>query len=190
MDPGTRLPAGTVTFLFTDIEGSTRLWEQHPEAMRDALVRHDALAAAVIAQHGGTLVKSRGEGDSLFAVFYHADEAVAPAAALQQALQAEPLPAETPLRVRMALHTTPAEQREGDYYGPGVNRCARLRAVAHGGQVLLSQTIADQVQATLPAGANPREPGAHRLQDLPHPGHPFPPLHPSLPADLPPLRSL
>src|SRR3989442_1111872 len=84
------LPSSTVTFLFTDIEGSTRLWEQHPEAMRLALARHDALAAAVIAQHSGSLIKSRGEGDSLFAVFARASEAVAGACALQQALQAEP----------------------------------------------------------------------------------------------------
>src|SRR5437773_2186328 len=83
------LPSSTVTFLLTDIEGSTRLWEQHPEAMRLALARHDALAAAVIAQHAGTLIKSRGEGDSHFAVFARATEAVAAACALQQALLAE-----------------------------------------------------------------------------------------------------
>src|SRR5260370_33555096 len=93
----TELSTGTVTFLFTDIEGSTRLWEQHPEAMPAALTRHDALAAAVIAQHAGTLVKSRGEGDSLFAVFAHAHAAVAAAGALQQAFLAQPWLADTPL---------------------------------------------------------------------------------------------
>jgi hypothetical protein len=115
------LPTGTVTFLFTDIEGSTRLWEQHPEAMRAALARHDTLAAAVIEQHAGTLVKSRGEGDTLFAVFARPTDALAPACTLQQALLAEPWPAEAPLRVRVALHTGEADQRGGDYYGATVN---------------------------------------------------------------------
>src|SRR5947209_2604482 len=131
------LPTGTITFLFTDIEGSTRLWEQHPEAMEAALARHDALAAAAIDQHEGHLVKHRGEGDSLFAVFARATDAVAAAVALQQALHAELWPADTRLRVRMALHTGEAAVREGDYFSPAVNRCARLRAVALGGQVVL-----------------------------------------------------
>src|SRR5438132_10087617 len=135
--PMAELPTGTITFLFTDIEGSTRLWEQHPEAMEAALARHDALAAAVIQQHEGHLVKHRGGGDSLFAVFARAVDAVAAAVALQQALGAEPWPAETAPRVRVALHTGDAAFREGDYFGTAVNRCARLRAVAHGGQLLL-----------------------------------------------------
>jgi len=105
------LPTGTVTFLFTDIEGSTRLWEQHPEAMRLALARHDALLTAGIQQHGGGVVKSRGEGDSFFAVFARPADALAAAGALQQALLAEPWPAQTPLRMRVALHTGEADQR-------------------------------------------------------------------------------
>src|SRR3954463_9486470 len=121
------LPTGTVTFLFTDIEGSTRLWEQYPEAMSVALARHDALLIAGIQRHGGAVVKSRGEGDSHFAVFTRATDAVAAACTLQQALLAEPWPLPSPLRVRMALHPGEAEQREGDYYGPAVSRCARLR---------------------------------------------------------------
>jgi class 3 adenylate cyclase len=94
------LPSGTVTFLFIDIEGSTKLWDEQPEAMRRALSRHDALAASLVEQHAGTRVKSRGEGDSLFAVFPRATDAVAAAAALQQALVAEHWPAPIPLRVR------------------------------------------------------------------------------------------
>src|SRR5438128_315471 len=120
------LPSGIVTFLFTDIEGSTRLWEQHPEAMRLALARHHALLATGISQHRGTVVKSQGEGDSLFAVFPRAAAAVAAGCALQFALLSEPWPVAAPIRVRMALHTGEAELREGDYYGPAVNRCARL----------------------------------------------------------------
>src|SRR2546428_4093633 len=106
-----RLPTGTVTFFFTDIEGSTRLWEQHPEAMRAALARHDTLAAAVIEQHAGTLVKSRGEGDSLFAVFARPTDALTAACVLQQTLLSEPWPPEVPLRVRVALHTGEPDPR-------------------------------------------------------------------------------
>src|SRR5579862_4403924 len=131
------LPTGTITFLFTDIEGSTRLWEQHPEAMRAALARLHALLTTRIEQHNGCVVKSQGEGDSLFAVFAQPTDAVAAAAALQQALYTEPWPAETPLRVRVAVHTGEADLREGDYYGPAVNRCARLRSAGHGRQILL-----------------------------------------------------
>jgi predicted ATPase/class 3 adenylate cyclase len=184
------LPAGTVTFLFTDIEGSTRLWEQHPEPMRAALARHDALAAAFVEAHAGTLVKSRGEGDSLFAVFPRATDALAAAVAFQQALIAEPWPAEVSLRVRMALHTGEADLRAGSYYGSEVNRCARLRAVAHGGQVLLSRTTYDLVRDTLPEGASLRDLGEQRLRDLTRPEHVFQLLHPELPADFPPLNTL
>src|SRR5215207_4113609 len=132
------LPTGTVTFLFTDIEGSTALWEQRRDATRLALVRHDALVEQIVGEHDGHLVRPRGEGDSRFAVFARATDAVAAAAAIQRALHAEPWPPETPLRVRLALHTGEADLREGDYYGGAVNRVARLRAIAHGGQALLS----------------------------------------------------
>jgi predicted ATPase/class 3 adenylate cyclase len=184
------LPEGTVTFLFTDIEGSTRLWEQHPVAMRQALARHDALATSVIDQHGGTLLKRRGEGDSLFAVFARATDAVVAATTLQQALVREPWPIPTPLRIRMALHTGEADQRDDDYYGPAVNRCARLRAAAHGGQVLLSQATQALVSENLPSGAALKELGSHRLRDLQQPEQVFQLLHPDLPAGFPPLQTL
>src|SRR5579862_1885004 len=124
------LPTGTITFLLTDIEGSTKLWEDHPAVMWEALARHDALAEAVLTRYGGSIVKARGEGDSLFVVFQRATDAAAAACAFQQALIAEPWPSETPLRVRMAVHTGEAESRGEDYYGPTVNRCARLRGLA------------------------------------------------------------
>src|ERR671938_340351 len=114
------LPTGTVPFLLTDIAGSTRLWEQHPTAMRQALARHDALIETGVVKHGGVVVRPRGEGDSRFAVFARATDAVTAAAAIQQALHAEPWPAETPLRVRVALHTGEADLRDGDYYGAAV----------------------------------------------------------------------
>jgi class 3 adenylate cyclase len=190
MESTTALPTGTITFLFTDIEGSTRLWEQHPEAMEAALTRHDALAAAVIQQHEGYLVKHRGEGDSLFAVFARAADAVAAAVALQQSLGAEAWPADAAPRVRMALHTGDAALRDGDYFGAAVNRCARLRAVAHGGQLLLSSATQELVRDSLPEEVSLRDLGEHRLRDLARPERVFQLLHTDLPADFPPLASL
>src|SRR5207244_4737006 len=132
------LPSGTVTFLFTDVEGSTPLWEQHPAAMRAALLRHDALVEALTEQHDGHVVRGRGEGDSRFCVFARASDAVAAAAAIQRALHTQSWPTPTPIRVRAALHTGEADLRDGDYYGSAVNRCARVRAIAPGGQTLLT----------------------------------------------------
>jgi predicted ATPase/class 3 adenylate cyclase/Tfp pilus assembly protein PilF len=184
------MPAGTVTFLFTDVEGSTRFWEQHPDAMRHALARHDTLAEALVESLGGTLVRSRGEGDSLFAVFPRASDAVAAAAAFQQALITEPWPAAVSLRVRMALHTGEADLRDGSYYGSEVNRCARLRAVAHGGQVLLSAATQELVRDILPHGVSLRDLGLHRLRDLQRAEHVYQLLQADLPVEFPPLQSL
>src|SRR5262245_1511441 len=111
------LPTGTVTFLLTDVEGSTRLWEEHAEQMRDALVQHDAIVESLAAQHHGAVVRPRGEGDSRFCVFARASDAVAAAAAMQRALHDQAWPIATPLQVRVALHTGEADLREGDYYG-------------------------------------------------------------------------
>jgi predicted ATPase/class 3 adenylate cyclase len=183
-------PAPTSSFLFTDIEGSTRLWEDQPQAMEAALARHDDLSAALIGEHGGVLVKSRGEGDSLFAVFTRPEDAVAAALALQRALHAEPWPEAAPLRVRVAVHTGEATQREGDYYGAAVNRCARLRAAAHGGQILLSGATREAVHASLPEGVSLLDLGTHRLRDLARPERIYQVQHPALPRDFPLLRSL
>src|SRR3954462_9723365 len=117
------LPTGTVTFLFTDIEGSTQLWEHYPELARAALVRHDALIEDIVTRYRGDVVRPRGEGDSRFAVFPLATDAVGAAASIQEALFAEPWTTPTPLRARMALHTGEADLRDGDYYGSAVNRC-------------------------------------------------------------------
>lgn len=165
------LPTGTVTFLFTDIESSTRLWETDPESMRAALAHYDALVAGVVAAHDGLLVRSRGEGDSSFAVFRRASEAVVAAAAIQQALRRETPETPFPLRVRIGVHTGEADLREGDYYGREVNRCARVRSLAHGGQTLLSQTTADLVRRTLPPNLQLRPLGPRRLRDLRDPEH-------------------
>jgi hypothetical protein len=138
---GVGLPAGTVTFLLTDIEGSTRLWEAEPEAMEVALGRHDRLLAEVIEGHGGQVVVSRGEGDSFFAVFPSAVAAVEAAGECQLRLNGEMWPTGRPLRVRMGLHTGEARVPGSDHvvHAP-INRCARVRAAGHGGQVLLTKT--------------------------------------------------
>jgi len=122
------LPTGTVTFLFTDLEGSTRLWEQWPQAMREALARHDEILRGVVEAKGGVVVKSTGDG--LHAAFAAAEGALLAAAAGQVGLAAEPWGATGPLRVRMGIHTGAGELREGDYFGPALNRAARLMAVA------------------------------------------------------------
>ena len=152
MESSRPLPTGVVTFLMTDIEGSTRLWEREPEAMRRALLRHDAVVTACINARDGHVVKSKGEGDSVFAVFSHVRDAVSAALVAQCALAAERWRTSTPLRVRMAIHTGQIELRDDDYYGPTVNRCARLRALASGGQVLLSGVTAELTQRQLPGG--------------------------------------
>lgn len=184
------LPTGTVTFLFTDIEGSSRLWQDAPDVMPGVLARHDDLADATIAEHGGARVRARGEGDSLFCVFSRASDGLAAALALQRAFYAEPWPGEIPLRARMALHTGEADLRDGDYFGGAVNRCARLRSLAHGGQTLVSQTVFDLVRDAPPAGVALRDLGEHRLRDLSRPERVFQLLHPALPSEFPPLRSL
>nr|MBA2449465.1 adenylate/guanylate cyclase domain-containing protein [Chloroflexota bacterium] len=183
------LPTGTVTFLFTDIEGSTTLWERDPEAMRVALARHDALLTDGIEAHGGVVVKSRGEGDSVFAVFGRASDAVQAAAGIQRWLQAETWPTGEPLRVRMALHTGEAELREGDYYGAAVNRCARQRAAGHGGQILLSLATEELVRGQLPEGAGLRDLGEHRLRDLQDPERIFQLTSADLRSEFPALRT-
>ncbi|MDQ2799327.1 MAG: adenylate/guanylate cyclase domain-containing protein, partial [Armatimonadota bacterium] len=177
-------PTGMVTFLFTDVERSARLWEQSPDAMRDALTRHDALAADHVGAHEGLLIKSRGEGDSLFAVFAAAPDAVRAACAFGQALASEAWPAEAALRVRMALHTGEADLRERDYYGVTVNRCARLRALAHGGQILLSSLTRSLVHEALPEGAALVALGTRKLRDLAQPEYVYQLTHPALPAPL------
>ncbi len=182
--------AAATTFLFTDIEGSTRLWEASAETMREALVRHDALANSIIDRHDGRVVKSRGEGDSLFAVFLNPVDGVLAACALQSAFHSERWPGGWSVRVRMALHRGSAEIRDEDFYGPTINRSARLRAIGHGGQILVSQTVYDSIQSALPDGFLVRDLGRHRLKDLQHPEQVYQISPPDVPTDFPPLLSL
>ncbi|HLE26902.1 MAG TPA: tetratricopeptide repeat protein [Anaerolineales bacterium] len=180
-------PTGTVTFLFTDIEGSTHLWEQYPEWMPRAFARHEAILREAVAAHGGYAYKMIG--DAFQVAFATAPAALAAACAAQRALHAEAW-GETPLRVRMALHTGVAEERGDDYVGPVLNRVARLITAAHGGQVLLTQVTYDLAHDHLPAGAGGRDLGAHRLKDLIRPEHIYQLVASDLPADFPALRTL
>jgi class 3 adenylate cyclase len=188
--PARPLPTGTVTFLFTDIEGSTRHWEEHPDAMRAALGWHDDLIETLVERNEGTLVRLRGEGDSRFAVFARASDAVAAALAIQRTLHAEAWPGQLSLRVRLAVRTGEADLRAGDYCGSAVNRCARLRGVANGGQALMTQATYDLARVCLPLEAGLRDLGWHRLPNLADPERVYELTHPDLPADFPPLRSL
>jgi LuxR family maltose regulon positive regulatory protein len=184
---GAALPEGTLTFCFSDIEGSTQLWQQHPQAMPHALARHDAILKEAIQTHGGVVFKTVGDG--VYTVFVSAPAALAGALAVQHALQSEQWSATGPLRVRMALHSGAAELRDGDYFGPTLNRVARLLAAGHGGQILLSQATAALVRDALPAGASLRDLGSHSLKDLLHPEVIFQLVTIDLPAEFPPLRA-
>jgi predicted ATPase/class 3 adenylate cyclase len=184
------LPIGTLTFLFTDLEGSTRLWEQHPEAMKAALQRHDAILRQAIEGHDGMVVKTTGDG--CMAVFRTTQQALRAALTAMQDIENDPWMEIAPqtLRVRMALHTGEAQTREGDYFGPAVNRAARLMASGYGGQVLLSDTTAGLSREQLPAGVTLRDLGEHHLKDLTSPEHIFQLQYPGLQAGFPPLRTL
>jgi predicted ATPase/class 3 adenylate cyclase len=184
-EPG---PQTLLTFLFADLEGSTRLWEQFPEAMKPAMARHDAILRAAVEGANGQVVKTTGDG--LMAAFRSALDGVHACLAAQQAIQDEPWEESGPLRVRMALHVGESQPRGGDYYGPAVNRAARLMSAAHGGQVLLSGATANLIAELLPEGTSLRDLGEHRLKDLNRPEHIFQLIHPPLPADFPPLSSL
>jgi predicted ATPase/class 3 adenylate cyclase len=179
------LPAGTATFLFTDLEGSTRLWQEHPDGMRAALARHDEIVRDAIVAHEGHLVKSTGDG--FFAAFATASDSVDAAVAAQVALAAESWTLPDPLRVRIGIHTGPAEVRDDDYYGTTVNRAARIMSVAHGGQVVLSSSTQELLRE---APIETVDLGEHRLKDLGQPERIFQVVHPDLEREFLPLQSL
>ncbi len=180
--------APLITFLFTDIEGSTRLWEQHPQEMAVALARHDAILRAAIESHRGSVFKTGG--DAFSAAFTDAADALAAAITAQRDLTTGAWGATGPLRVRMGLHTGVATVRDGDYVGPALNRVARIMAAGHGGQVLLSLSTQEALGAALPPGVGLRDLGEQRLKDLIRPERVFQLVSSDLPAEFPPLRSL
>jgi predicted ATPase/DNA-binding SARP family transcriptional activator len=167
------LPTGVVTFLLTDIEGSSGLWEADADAMAAALELHDELIAKTANEHGGRLLKAKGEGDATLTVFRRASDAVACAVVLQRTLNGAPWPGGLDLRVRVALHTGEAHEREGDYFGPALNRAARLRSVARGGAAVMSQATAEIVHERLPPETGLVELGRHELRGLSRPENVF-----------------
>jgi predicted ATPase/DNA-binding SARP family transcriptional activator len=185
-----RLPLSddSLTFLFTDLAGSSRHWEEHPDARPEAVARHEALLRQAVEARGGTFFKTLGE--QCCAAFPTAADALAAALAAQRAHHAEWWGEVGELRVRMALHTITAQERAGDYFGPTFNRLARLLGTGHGGQILLSQATAELVRDQLPEGANLRDLGERRLPDLSRPEPIFQLVVPDLPASFSPLRSL
>ncbi|MGH2390738.1 MAG: adenylate/guanylate cyclase domain-containing protein, partial [Chloroflexota bacterium] len=181
-------PTGTVTFLFTDIEGSTSSWEQQPALMPRAFARQEAQLRSAIAAHGGYAYKM--VGDAFQAAISTAAAAVAAAVAAQRGLAGEDWGARGPVRVRMALHSGVTEERGDDYVGPLLNRAARLLAAGHGGQILLSAATHELVRDALPAGVGVRDLGEHRLKDLIRPERIFQVVAADLPSDFPLLRTL
>jgi predicted ATPase/class 3 adenylate cyclase len=182
------LPSGTVTFLFTDLEGSTRLWEQHRAAMVPALERHDALLRDAVEQAAGVVVKTTGDG--LHGVFTTTRAALDAALAAQRALAAEPWDVPGGLRVRMGLHTGDAVARDGDYYGPATNRAARVMSSAHGGQIVVSHATEEILRDALSDDIALVDLGEHRLPDLARPERIFQVVAAELAREFPPLRSL
>src|SRR5262245_24148614 len=180
--------AQTITFVFTDLESSTRLWETFPDAMSDAMERHDAILRRAVEDADGRVLKATGDG--LMAVFSAASDGANACLVAQLALRDESWGETGPLRVRMGIHVGEAQRRAGDFFGPPVNRAARIMAAAHGGQVLLSELAGAQAEARLPADARLRDLGEHRLKDLSQPERIFQLVHPGLPGEFPPLATL
>src|SRR5262245_39332989 len=190
MPKTTSMPVGTVTFLFTDIEGSTRLWEQHPRAMRAAVARHDLLLREAIEARGGYVFKT--VGDAFCAAFQTAPDALEAALDAQRALRDADWGAlgVEPIKARMALHTGVAEVRDDDYFGLPLNRVARLLSTGYGGQILLSLATQQLVRDHLPADAGLKDLGEGGLKDLVRAEHIYQVVVSDLPQEFPPLKSL
>jgi predicted ATPase/class 3 adenylate cyclase len=186
----TNLPTGTVTFLFTDIEGSTQLWEKYPEAMQGVLAAHDSILRAAIESNHGHIIKTTGDG--VHAVFTIVVEGVNAAIAAQREFQtSESLKAsEVLLRVRMGIHTGEAELRAGDYYGQALNRAARMTSAGHGGQILISEVSTQMAREHLPAGVSFLDLGEHQFKGLLRAEKIFQINVPDLQKDFPALISI
>ncbi|MBW3669565.1 MAG: LuxR C-terminal-related transcriptional regulator [Actinobacteria bacterium] len=185
-----QLPTGTVTFVLGDVEGSVRLWESRRADMAVATARLDELVSQMVEAHGGARPVEQGEGDSFVAAFPIAHDAVAFVLAVQRAVGQADWATVLPLRLRASVHTGVAELRgRANYMGPTINRSARIRALAHGGQVLLSGAVAGLVTDDLPDGVSLVDQGVHPLRDFDRPEHVFQLAHPDLPERFPPLRA-
>jgi predicted ATPase/class 3 adenylate cyclase len=164
------LPDGTVTFVFTDVVGSTELWDRASSTMREAMVTHDRLIERAVEINSGAVVRPRGEGDSRFAVFRHASDALSGAAEVLELLENEVWKTPVPIRIRVGIHTGEADLREGDYYGRAVNLCARIRGLAEPNQVLVSEATS---RLLLRSGARIQlyDAGIHALKGISVPEH-------------------
>jgi class 3 adenylate cyclase len=180
-------PSGTVTFLFTDVEGSTRRWEEHLDAMRGAMARHDGIVRTAIETRRGVVFTTAG--DEFCSAFSSPRSALDAAIAAQVAITEANWGDVAPFRVRMAIHSGNADERDGDYFGPPLNRCARLLSIAHGGQVLLSAATCLLLESDIPPDVALVDLGPHQLKDLDRPEHVYQLSHPLLVAEFPPLRS-
>lgn len=180
-------PQGQVTFLFTDLVGSTQLWEVFPEVMHAYMARHDALLKQAISAHQGKIVKKTGDG--FHAAFASPAEAIYAAIEGQKRVQSEEWGETGPLRVRMGLHIGDSQFREGDYYGSTLNRAARIMSIGHGGQILLSEEVQLLLKNNLTLPFQMLDLGEHRLRGFRSPEKIFQVLHPDLPAKFPPLNA-
>jgi class 3 adenylate cyclase len=182
------LPSGTVTFLFTDIEGSTPLWERDPEGMRQSLARHDSILNLAIQLHNGSVFRT--VGDAFCAAFAQPGHAIEAALAAQRALHWESWGSTGPLRVRMGIHTGPAEPKGSEYLSTHtLNRVQRVMSAGHGGQILASQSAVEVARGHLPADVTWKDLGDHLLKGLSVPEHLFQVVVSDLPANFSPLHS-
>jgi predicted ATPase/class 3 adenylate cyclase len=179
------LPSGTVTFLFTDIEGSTRLWEEHRDAMEGALARHDEIVRAAVVDHHGHVVKTTGDG--FHCAFATAHDCLRAAALAQATLESTAWPDEVRVRVRMGVHTGEVQERDGDYYGPAANRAARLMGLAYGGQIVVSGASHGIVADSVDGGFELVALGDARVRGVPEPIAVYQLAGPGLARDFPPL---
>lgn len=177
------LPDGTLTFLLTDVEASTPSWDADADRADIATQELDAVIRDAVGVHGGSFIKSRGEGDSAFAVFLRASDAITAACAFQRDLYGRSM-----FRVRAALHTGEARLRDDDYFGVIPARTARLRALAHGGQTLVSRVTADVAEPELPSWIRLMSLGAYSIRDWPRVERVFGVIAPGIESDFPPLR--
>lgn len=182
------LPTGTISFLFTDIEGSTARWEPHPQVMHTTLARYATILHQIISVNGGLVFKMTG--DAIYAAFAIPSAAISAAVAAQQALAAKEWDNADQPHVRMALHTGTAQCRDNDYFGSTLNRVAHLLSTGHGDQILLSTVTYELVRDNLPAGVSVKDMGEHALKDLLRHEHIYQLVAPDLPTEFPPLRSL
>ena len=183
------LPSGTVTFLFTDIENSTSLWEKYPETMKSALAKHDSILKEVVESNNGQIIKTTGDG--IHAVFSTAMDAVNASLEVQRTFQTSEV-WETPevsLRIRMGLHTGEAELRDDDYYGQALNRAARIMSIGHGGQILISETTLQIAREHLSSDVSALDLGQHHLKGLSKAERIFQISTPFLQKEFPALKS-